>query len=90
MQDILADLHSVECEPRGVGLDLNHSKCENISSDTVTFGEFWRITPGYLVVNPTIATLLRSPTDGLDGLEGAIVTKIKLLGLLRDRLGHLH
>ena len=84
----LADLHTVECETREVGLELNHSKCENISSDPVTFGEFQCTTPGHLVVNPEIATLLSSPIVSLEWFEG--VNDIKLLELLRERLGHLH
>ena len=77
----------MECEAWGVGLELNHSKCENISSDPVTFGEFRCTVPGHLVVNPEIATLLSSPIISLEGFEG--VNDIKLLELLRERLGHL-
>ena len=86
--DILADLHTVECEARGVGPELNHSKCENISSDPVTFGEFRSTMSGHLVVNPEIATLLSSPIVSLEWFEGA--NDIKLLELLRERLDHLH
>ena len=87
VQDIHADLHTVECEAWGVGLELNHSKCENISSDPVTFGEFQCTTPGHMVVNPEIANLLSSPIVSLEWFEG--VNDIKLLELLRERLGHL-
>ena len=69
MQDILADLHTVECETRGFSQDANHSKCVKISSDPVTFGEFRCTAPGHLVINPEIATLLSSPIVSLEGFE---------------------
>ena len=59
----------MECEARGFGQDLNHSKCENISSDPVTFGEFQCTVPGHLVVKPEIATLLSSPIVNVEGFE---------------------
>ena len=66
VQVILANLHTVECETRGFGLDVNHSKRVKISSDPVTFGEFRCTVPYHLVVKPEIATLLSSPIVSLE------------------------
>ena len=62
----------MECETRGFGQDVNHSKCVKISSDPVPFGEFRCTVPGHLVVNSEIATVLSSPIVSLEGFAGAV------------------
>ena len=89
VEDVLHDLQSVAEEAAGLGLQLNHSKSEIISSDTSARVAMIKAFPDLCPVNPEIAHLLGSPIGGEEGIDSSISEKVQALEAMGNRLHHL-
>ena len=89
---IREDFQQIETVAAGLGLQLNHKKCELIcrdqaiqeaSMDTLCI-------PGLQIVSFDRAELLGSPIGSLESIEHALQRKCELLKLLKSRLCLIH
>ena len=71
-----------------LGLQLNHSKSEIISSDASALAAMIEVVPDLCPVTPENAHLLGSPIGGEEGIDGSIGEKITALETMGNRLCH--
>ena len=76
-------------EAAKLGLKLNHSKSEIISSDASALAAMIEVVPDLCPVTPENAHLLGSPIGGEEGIDGSIGEKITALETMGNRLCHL-
>ena len=76
-------------EAAKLGLQLNHSKSEIISSDARALAAMTEVVPDLCPVTPENAHLLGSPIGGEEGIDGSIGEKITALETMGNRLCHL-
>ena len=90
MEEVLHDLCSVERIAGELGLQLNLGKTKIIFSDTATMNTMLQEVPGLFVIKRERATLLGSPIGGIEGLRDTLMAKTRSLGVVGNRLQHLH
>ena len=90
LEEVLHDLRSVERIAGELGLQLNLGKTEIICSDTVTMNTMLQEVPGLCVTKREQATLLGSPIGGIEGVRDTLMAKTRSLGVVGNRLQHLH
>ena len=84
-QDLIHDIQIMK-EAEDLGLTLNASKCEIISSDMTTCGTLLVSLPGAVLVPPGQAQLLGSPIGDDSCVSAAIGEKVEALRRLGERL----
>ena len=89
VEDVLHDLQTMTEEAAKLGLQLNHSKFEIISSDASALAAMIEVVPDLCPVTPENAHLLGSPIGGEEGIDGSIGEKITALETMGNRLCHL-
>ena len=86
LEDVLCDLQLVEREAEELGLQLNRAKSELVCEDSGTRDSMLRAAPGLQVVDMDHAEILGSPVGSKRSVDEVISEKIRLLGLMGERL----
>ena len=86
---VLADLKSIECNARHLGLHLNYNKTEIICSKE-SGTQLLSYAPGLRTVEPNDADLLGTPLGDMSCIDNVLSDKVNKLKILGDRLGHLY
>ena len=90
LNDILADIHSLEQAAGDLGLVLNHSKSEVICSDQQVRNCLLDLSPDFRLVDPEVVCLLGSPIGGPPAVDGVLSAKQRSLERMGERLKLLH
>ena len=89
MDDVSHDLAVFDREAAEWGLQLGHCKSEVICGDQLTRAAILASVPEARVVDPLDACLLGSPIGDINSVSKAIDEKVRLLGIMQNRLQHL-
>ena len=89
VEDVLHDLQTMTEEAAKLGLQLNYSKSEILSSDANALAAMIKVVPDLCPVTPENAHVLGSPIGGEEGIDGSIGEKITALETMGNRLRHL-
>ena len=89
LEDVLHDLEVVKQEAAELGLHLNQRKSEVICVDQPTSDSILSSIPEASVIDPLDACLLGSPIGDCGSISNTIDEKVRLLGIMGDRLQHL-
>ena len=87
--DVLHDFEVFEQEAAELGLLLNQRKSEVICGDQFTRDTFLASIPEASFIDPADAFLLGSPIGDIGAISDTIDEKVRLLGIMGDRLLHL-
>ena len=90
LDDVMADLKTIDLVGEDLGLVLNHSKSEVICADDDTKHSILEVSPHLQYVNPSDACLLGAPIGGEQSIIAVLTSKKKSLELLGERLKLLH
>ena len=88
-EEVLHDFNIFEQEPADLGLRLNQHKSEVICEARDTEKYVLSFIPGASVVASSDACLLGSPIGDIESVSSSIAEKIRLLGVMGERLQHL-
>ena len=88
LEDVLCDLQLVEREAADLGLQLYRTKYELVCEDPVTRDFMLRAAPGHQVVDMNHTEILGSPIGSKRSVYEVINEKIRLLGIMGERLCH--
>ena len=86
MDDVLHDLHLITEETAKVSLKLNLMKTELITDNGPSCEALHSVASELQVVLLSESTLLGTPSGGDELVDSTIITKIKSLELMRERL----
>ena len=86
LEDVLCDLQLVEREAEDLGLQLNRAKSELVCEDSGTRDLMLRATLGLQAVGMDHAEILGSPVGSKRSVDDVINEKLRLLGLMGERL----
>ena len=88
-EEVLHDFNIFEQEAADLGLRLNQHKSEVICEARDTEKYFLSFIPGSSVIASSDACLLGSPIGDIESISSSIAEKIRLLGVMGERLQHL-
>jgi len=89
MSDILHDIRIIKAEREMIGLTLNASKCELITSDHKVMLAVCNILPSVTHVDPRDAIVLGAPVGGDVIIDTVLHCKLKECGRLAERSKNL-
>jgi len=90
MSDILHDIHIIKAEGEMIGLTLNESKCELITSDLEVMLAVRNFLPSVTHVDPRDAIVLGAPVGGDVIIDNVLHCKLKEFWRLAERLKNLN
>src|SRR5664279_5500906 len=88
--DILHDIHLIKAEGEIIGLTLNETKCELITSDHEVVHAVRNVLPSVTHVDPLDAIVLGAPIGGDVIIDTVLHCKLKEFRLLAERLKKLN
>lgn len=88
--DILHDIHIIKAEGEMIGLTLNETKCELITSNLDVVHAIRAVLPSVTHVDPRDAIVLGAPVGGDIIIDTVLFRKLKDFRRLAERLKHLN